>query len=194
MDAEFESAARFALVLMDFQRRPLARIEARDSIIQRVDGVRQVARQVGLQIVHVRVAFTAQDYACIPQRNQAFWPVVGVGASAEGTPDSSIVDDLTPEDGDFVVTKTRFGAFSTTNLHHMLQSKNINALILAGVSTSGAVLSTVRDAGDRDYELYVLSDCCADPDANLHELLMGSVISKQAKIIQSTELPKMFTR
>jgi nicotinamidase-related amidase len=35
---------------------------------------------------------------------------------------------------------------------------------LAGISTSGVVLSTIREAADKDYELTVLSDCVRDLD------------------------------
>ena len=57
------------------------------------------------------------------------------------------------------MTKTRFGSFSTTNLAAHLHGRGIDTLIVAGISTGGVVLSTVRDAADRDYRLYVLSDC-----------------------------------
>jgi nicotinamidase-related amidase len=34
------------------------------------------------------------------------------------------------------------------------------------------VLSTVRHAGDLDYRLVVVRDCCADPDAEVHAMLL----------------------
>ena len=61
--------------------------------------------------------------------------------------------------------KQRVGAFSTTDLHEQLQARGIDTLVLAGISTSGCVHSTVLDAFDRDYRVIVLSDACADPDA-----------------------------
>jgi nicotinamidase-related amidase len=67
-----------------------------------------------------------------------------------------------------VVRKTRVGAFSTTDLEQQLNDRGINTLILAGVSTSGVVLSTVREAADRDYHIYVLADASADRDAHVH--------------------------
>ena len=39
-----------------------------------------------------------------------------------------------------------------------------------GVHTSGVVLSTVRHAGALDYRLVVVRDCCADPEAELHAI------------------------
>ena len=64
----------------------------------------------------------------------------------------------------------------------------IDTLVLAGVHTSGVVLSTVRHAGDLDYRLIVVRDCCADPDAEVHAMLLDSVIAKQAAVVTTAEL------
>ncbi|MFE7216591.1 cysteine hydrolase family protein [Streptomyces sp. NPDC001698] len=63
-----------------------------------------------------------------------------------------------------VVRKIRFGSVSTTDLHQQLSDRGIDTLVLTGISTSGVVLSTLIDAADRDYRVYVLSDGVADPD------------------------------
>jgi hypothetical protein len=49
-------------------------------------------------------------------------------------------------------------------------------------------LSTVRHAGDLDYRLVVVRDCCADPDAEVHAMLLDIVIAKQAAIVTTAEL------
>jgi nicotinamidase-related amidase len=90
-----------------------------------------------------------------------------------------------------MVRKTRVGAFSTTDLDRRLRDRGIDTLILAGISTSGVVLSTVRDAADRDYRVFVLADGSADPDAGLHETLTEKVFPRQAHVITTTELPAL---
>ena len=60
--------------------------------------------------------------------------------------------------------------------------------MLAGVHTSGVVLSTVRHAGDLDYRLVVVRDCCADPDAEVHAMLLDNVIPKQAAVVTMADL------
>jgi nicotinamidase-related amidase len=50
------------------------------------------------------------------------------------------------------------------------------------------VLSTVRHAGDLDYRLVVVRDCCADPDAEVHAMLLDTVIAKQAAVVTAAEL------
>jgi nicotinamidase-related amidase len=90
-----------------------------------------------------------------------------------------------------VVRKTRFGAFSTTELHRLLQELGIDTLILAGISTSGVVLSTVRDALDRDYEIYVLADSIADHDPQLHDALVERLLRQSVNVIDTGDLPSL---
>ena len=82
--------------------------------------------------------------------------------------------------------KTRVGPFGSTDLHEQLQAQRIDTLVLAGISTSGVVLSTVREAHDRDCRLIVLADLCADRDAEVHEVLTGKVFPGQAEVIDSS--------
>jgi nicotinamidase-related amidase len=88
-----------------------------------------------------------------------------------------------------VVRKTRVGAFSTTDLDQQLNDRGITTLILAGVSTSGVVLSTVREAADRDYRIYVLADASADRDPHVHAVLTEKVLPMQAHLITVADLP-----
>jgi nicotinamidase-related amidase len=41
-----------------------------------------------------------------------------------------------------------------------------------GIATSGVVLSTLLEASDADYGLFVIEDCCADLDIELHSALI----------------------
>jgi nicotinamidase-related amidase len=88
----------------------------------------------------------------------------------------------------------RIGAMSTTDLDHRLRARGVNTLVLAGVSTSGVVLSTVIDAADRDYRVYVLSDCVADFDPDLHDVLLNKVFGRRATVIDSAELHNMLAK
>jgi nicotinamidase-related amidase len=65
----------------------------------------------------------------------------------------------------------------------------IDTLILAGISTSGVVLSTVCDGADLDYRLLVLADACADRDPLIQDVLMTKVFPQRAEVITVEELP-----
>jgi nicotinamidase-related amidase len=70
-----------------------------------------------------------------------------------------------------VLGKTTIGAFATTALHERLQERGIGQIIVAGVATSGTVLSTSRWAFDIGYGVIVCADGCADPDPAVHAAL-----------------------
>ena len=89
--------------------------------------------------------------------------------------------------------KTRVGAFSTTDLAEQLDSRGIDTLFLSGISTSGVVLSTLRDAADRDYRLFVLADVCADPAPDVHAMLVEKVFPRQADVLSSTNLQALLS-
>ena len=91
--------------------------------------------------------------------------------------------EIAPQDGDITVIKRRVSAFTGSDLEVILRSLGVQHLVLAGISTGGVVLATLIEAADRDYRLTVLSDCCADPDDEAHQLLMTKIFSKRADVL-----------
>ena len=49
------------------------------------------------------------------------------------------------------------------------------------------MLSTTRFAADRDYRLYIVEDCCADSEADVHDFLIGRILNRQADIVSADE-------
>lgn len=86
-----------------------------------------------------------------------------------------------------IVTKRRVGAFTGSDLEVVLRAQLISTLVLAGISTSGVVLSTVRDAADRDLGIVVLSDACTDQNADVHQLLIEKIFPMQALVMRVDE-------
>jgi nicotinamidase-related amidase len=78
-------------------------------------------------------------------------------------------------------------AFSGSDLDVLLRGVGADALILAGISTSGVVLSTLRQAADLDYRLTVLADACADRDPEVHRVLTEKVFPRQALVATTDE-------
>ncbi len=109
------------------------------------------------------------------------------GVLVEGDGDSAIHPLTAPVEGDIIVTKRRVSAFTGTDLEIVLRSLGVGHLVLAGIITSGAVLSTMRQAADLDFELTVVRDLCLDRDAEVHDILMDKVLSRQGRVISSTD-------
>ena len=160
-----------------------------EEFLDRASRVLAAARKAGLQVIHVQVGFRpglpevsgrTRLFAAIrssPERQKFFEGSSGAIHSALG-----------PEPGDIVVTKRRVSAFYGTDLEVILRAKEIDTLVLFGIATSGVVLSTMLDAGDGDYRVIVVSDCCADLDADLHRGLLDRLFPRRAEVVTAREI------
>lgn len=181
-----------ALLVMDYQPVWIKTIADSDALLARAVQAVATARDRGMQVAYTRVAFTAADYAAVPGRNLIFSRLASQPADLEDdSPATAMNARVAPRSGDKVVRKTRVGAFARTDLDEWLRDRSIDTLLLAGISTSGVVLSTVCDAADRDYRLVVLADACADRDAEIQDALIHKVFPQRAQITTVAELPAL---
>ena len=111
----------------------------------------------------------------------------GGGRFRRGSEDVKIHPDVAPQEDDIIIDRQRAGIFSGTSLDLMLRSREIGQLAIFGISTSGQVLSAVRWGVVLDYDQYVLEDCCADKDEEVHRMLMSKVLSMHSKVISSED-------
>jgi nicotinamidase-related amidase len=145
-----------------------------------------------MTVGYVRVALTDDERAAVPDRNKTFSALAAQpSAMAADAPETAIHEAVSPQSGDIVVRKQRVGPFSTTDLTAQLEARGVDTLVLAGISTSGVVLSTVRHAADHDHRVYVLSDATADTDPEVHDVLMNKVFPRQAWVITTDELAQL---
>ena len=138
-------------------------------------------------MIYIVVQFR-EGYPEVSARNKSFSGLKAAGRLKEGTPGARIHDRVQPAAHELVIAKRRVGAFSTTELETNLSALCVHTLVLAGLHTSGVVLSTVRWAADRDYGLVVVEDACADPDEEVHRVLTGKVFPRQASVVTTAAL------
>ncbi|UWP79694.1 isochorismatase family protein [Dactylosporangium fulvum] len=186
--------ARTALLVMDYQPVLAARIPDAVAQLDRVRTALDVVRRHGGHVGYVRVGFTDEDYERVPEHSRFAARARQLGPALHAdAPGTQVHSELAPLPGDVLVRKSRVGAFSTTDLHQQLQERGVDTLVLAGFSTSGVVLSTVRDAADRDYRVVVLADGCADPDPEVHTFLIDRIFPAQAAVTKVADLEPALT-
>ncbi|MGN7860403.1 cysteine hydrolase family protein [Microbacterium sp. 22303] len=178
-----------ALLLMDFQNGIAGRYAAGGSdVIENAGRALAAARTAGIPAVFVRVALR-EGFPEAVARNKSFGAIKDSTTSShliESAEATQIVAELAPLPEEPVVVKRRIGAFAS-DLDVVLRGLGADELVLAGVSTSGAVLSTLRDAADRDFGLTVLADACADQDPEVHRVLLEKVFPRQADVVTVDE-------
>ena len=171
------------LLLMDFQVGIVERFGNDDLPTLRVArSALDAARSAGVAIVFVRVAFR-EGAPEVSARNVAFAHLAGSGMLTEQDVGTRVHPSLAPRPGEIVVTKRRVGAFTGSDLDVVLRALDADHLVLAGISTSGVVLSTLRHAADEDFRLSVLADACADADVEGHRVLIEKVFPRQAHVL-----------
>ena len=154
---------RTALLVMDYQPGIVERLPDPDAQLDLAARAIALARAKGAEVGYVRVAFTDADFDDVPETSRMGAMVAQGGRAFHADePATQVHERVAPQDGDIVVRKKRVGAFSTTDLDEQLKARGVDTIVLAGISTSGVVLSTVRDGYDRDYRVVVLSDGSAD--------------------------------
>jgi len=179
---------RSAVLILDYQVGVTAMLPDAEQLCARAATVLDAARSAGVPVIYVVVEFRA-GYPEINPRNVALVErIKKTGRLLAGSPEAQLHPAVAPKDGDAIVAKRRMGAFSGTELDMILRAANRDTLILFGIVTSGAVLSTVRQAFDADYRMLVVSDCCADPDPALHATLMDKVLGRQAQLTTAAEV------
>jgi nicotinamidase-related amidase len=89
-----------------------------------------------------------------------------------GTRGRAVSQALRPGPKDYFVLKPRHSAFFSTSLIPLLEHLQIKRLILAGIATNLCVLFTAHDAHMHEYELIVLSDCCAAESDFYHNIAL----------------------
>jgi nicotinamidase-related amidase len=184
---EVTVTSRDALLVMDVQQGIVQRFGNNQALLGQIAAAIGAARTSGIPVIYVVVRFR-KGYPEVSERNRSFSAIRGAGAAMEeSSPATAIHPAVAPQDDEIVVTKRRVGAFSGSDLDVVLRALRVDGLVLAGIATSGVVLSTLRAAADLDFRCTVLSDCCADSDEEVHRVLTTKVFPRQAAVLTVNE-------
>jgi nicotinamidase-related amidase len=171
-----------ALLVMDMQNVIVSRFAEKTNLLLPIQKAVEAARRNSIPVIFVRLAFS-EGYPESNPQNKAFSAISKWGGMIISDEATQIHKSVQPGPKEPVVTKYRVSAFAGSNLEVILRSRQIETLILCGISTSGVVLSTLREAADKDYALTVLSDACLDADPEVHRILTEKVFPKQANVM-----------
>jgi nicotinamidase-related amidase len=176
-----------ALLVMDMQMGILARLPQQgSSMVKKVSEAIDIAREKNILVIFVRVGFQKGMPEISPD-NKTFSAYKNKMDDSQLSLFMELHPDLGLTENDIVVDKKRVSAFSGNALEMILRAKGISHLVLCGVATGGVVLSTLREAFDKDYILTVLSDGCADSDEEAHQFLMEKIFPKQTEVMTIDE-------
>lgn len=147
------------------------------AIIPNVNAVIAAAREAGCTIVHTRQGYRADRADMTPyevwRRRRA--GIDDTQVLLRSSPGYEIDPEIDVHPGDIIVDKTANGAFTYTDLEHVLRARGITHLLFTGCTTDVCVHTTLREAQDRNFQNLLIEDACASGDAYAHDAAVHMV-------------------
>ena len=108
-------------------------------------------------------------------------------------------DEVTPLEGEMIITKHVNSAFIGTNLEQVLRDMGSPPVYYMGLVTDHCVSTTARMSGNLGFESFVIADACAAhekigvngeklPAQLIHDVNLASINGEFAKVLKSGEL------
>jgi nicotinamidase-related amidase len=185
-----ENKTNTALLVMDMQVGILPMLPNNSAIISNVTKAIAAARNRRTPVIYIVVGFR-QGAPEASMNNKGFAAGKERYANMNMAEFMTVHPDVAPQTDEIIVTKRRVSAFTGSDLEVVLRSLGIQHIVLTGISTSGVVLSTTREAADKDYKITILSDGCADGDEEVNRVLTTKIFPRQADVMTVDEWCKV---
>jgi len=166
--SRLELPAASALLMMECQKgvldatgkfAALAERAAAKSMVAAIGRILTVARSVGCTVVHCLAVGRADGAA---RRTNAPLLRLSREGLVAGTARAEVVDGLTPEPSDFVVSRMHgVSPFHGTELDALLRARGVGTVIATGVSVNVGVTGMVIEAVNCGYEVVLPTDAVA---------------------------------
>ena len=185
--------ARTALVVLDMHDSvagPDTQAGGHAAALGTVPNIRRLlefARSNGLLVIHVhhRSATGVRPSGLLPQ---LFRELSDDEDLSEGADGMEVVAGLEPVEGDLVIYKQRFGAFSGTELDIVLRAAAVTNLVLTGTYTNLSVESTARHGADLGYRIALPGDALCSTSSEWHVAALSGGLSVIAEIGTTDEV------
>jgi len=175
-----------ALLVMDVQVATMKMLgDKNTTYIESLTKAIQTARDNKIPVIYVVIAFR-KGFPEVSPASKMFERLKSGAINLDGDA-VKVHSSVEPQPDDIIVTKKRVSAFTGSDLEVVLRAQGIKHIVLTGIATSGVVLSTLREASDKDYVITVLADCCADMDEEVHRVLTTKIFPRQADVMTAEE-------
>ena len=180
--------SRTALINVDLQRcfvqgGPLAS-PAGPAVVERVNRLARVCRQAGALVVHTRVSIKGGRLdAGVVMRELV--PAFIIDLFADGAASGGLHDALEVDPADVILGKPHYGAFHDTDLEQILRSRGVDTVIITGIATNICCETTAREAAQRDFRVFFVSDATATVE-------MGGVPAEDLQRATCASLAQVF--
>lgn len=176
-----------ALVLIDLQKGIVSRDtkpHPTSKVISNAARLLEKFRANKMPVFLVHVNFTPET-ALRPKSDSSF------SSSGEIPPDwAEFVPEISPEQGDVVITKRQWGAFYGTELEMQLRRRGVDTIVLGGIATTYGVESTARFAYEFGFQQIFIEDAMSDMAEDAHRNAIDYVLKRMGRVRKTDEILK----
>jgi nicotinamidase-related amidase len=188
-------SSQTALLLIDFHTRFVDKAGGprAPAALQVASEIRTWAKSQGIQVIQCLLDINATPFRTFKgvQRYAGVIEVMrAIGGGAEAP---AVLLQGTSDDMIFTRRPGHGSAFYSPGLDDFLKGKGIRSLILTGLPTSGSVARTAFAACDAEYVVTVISDGCVDPQEDVHNAMMESVLGARCWVTTSAAFQEGFS-
>ncbi len=110
----------------------------------------------------------------------------------KGSWGAQIVDELNPEENDYIVSAKCYNKFLYSPLELYLRNQKVDTLIFTGVGTNACIQSTIRGAADLGFRIIVATDGTAAKSPEVHEAALKEIaITSLGELLTCDEVIKL---
>ena len=179
-----------ALLIIDMQNdfiqddAPL-RVAGAKAIIPNVRRLRDIFRGRRLPVFHVIRVHRPDGCDVEISRRDIF---AKRPFAVDGTRGARVIDELAPDEGEYIIKKARMSAFFSTDLDLLLRSLGVGWVFVAGIQTPNCIRTTVFDAFACNYRTCLVEDAVGAANEEIHRsncrdmANIGTVLAKTAEV------------
>jgi len=181
---------RYALLIIDMQNdfagpgTPLA-VEGGQAVIPKIRMVLDAFRDRKFPVFHIVRVHRADGSDVEIFRKEIFRKAP---FAVEGTHGASVVTELRPLPGEYVIPKVRMSAFIGTELDLMLRTLGITDLVVTGIQTPNCIRTTVFDAMAYNYPVILVRDAVGAKNMQVHEANVADMAAIGVRILAAHDL------
>lgn len=171
--------AKTALIVMHYQTDILGLFPSvAPTLLANTRALCDATRAAGIAVYFVKFHFSP-GYPEVSPMNRNGQGVKRLGLFVN----DSLSPGLGQQADEPLIIAHRASAFFGTDLQARLSARGIDTLIMAGIASTGVMLSSVAYASDADYRLFTVKDCCYDPDQIVHDHLFSTAFDSRTTVL-----------
>lgn len=149
-------------------------LEGIQALVPNINKLAAAMRAAGRPVILCRMSVEA-DYS------DALWPywkypnIVEKGFFVEGTWGAQLIDELTPQTGDYVHVDKSYNSFCGGALDKTLRKSKVNTVVIAGVHTNTCVFCTAEGALEYGYYVITVTDATWAVSELAHKAALGAL-------------------